>query len=211
MKTKSLSIAFMLLLSFCFSCSKEKQNPPVDPQAAVLKYKSPAGPNDKMVLDLKTQKIHATFYLKVASDDFTQEGTLELFEISSGGINAHGLAYRYADSINPDNPDNGEDVDMKIDLQFDNVKNWRVGDTIKIMSLNEKSDPVFHILRPYFEERLKNYHNREMTQQELIDWNNSWNANHEDELDVNSYEINKKKFTPKITKQDMIIKLTARQ
>lgn len=207
MKTKFLPLAFMLILSFCFSCSKKKQTSSNTPQT-VLEHHLSAGPNDKLELDTKTQKIYATFYLKVKTSNFKQQGNPELFEIPIGSINAHGLAYRYVDLSYPDNPDDGENVDMKVEFKFDNVENWEIGNKIKIMSLNEKSDSVFRFLRPYFKERLMNYPESEMTKQELINWNTSWNNRNEDRLDVNSYVKNKEIFTPKLTKQDMIIKLT---
>lgn len=214
MKTK-LFLVTLISCVFLTNCKKKEQPEATQVKPLVKNCISTALPDDKLEFDKDENKIYGIIHLKVASKDFQKAGEIELFEVIQNHNTYHGIAYRY---VNSDNTiiDNGDTETMEVKFEFENNQNWAEGECIKIMSLNESNQNAFKDLRPYFEKRLSEYPNIEMSVTQLKDFDTEWNSKHEDtnsrHLRVNTHldedDKEKEKFTPKLTKQDMIIRLT---
>lgn len=170
-------------------------------------------------LDTTTNRLYADLWMDVTNDEFKFADDFMLLQTPD---NYRGIVFRYFNT--KDNaPDKGKPaVPMHIVFECENKSNWKIDETIRVMSLNEKEHAVFEGLKPYFEARINKFKNNTVTLAELIAFNEEWNRlnpkNHvttaqsvsqqdNDSTDNQGYRV----MTPRLTKDGSMLSITRRR
>ncbi|MFP9112722.1 hypothetical protein ACLI1A_02195 [Flavobacterium sp. RHBU_3] len=127
---------------------------------------------DTIKLNAATGKLYISVTLDVASANFRAVTPGKLFQSASG---YKGIAYRYYDIVN-NTADNGTGYPMTVTFELDNTYKWKVGDSVRIMSLNEDTQTNFDNLSTYFTQRLEYLQDGVCTQEDLEEINFQWNS-----------------------------------
>jgi hypothetical protein len=219
MKLKFILPLYLALASatFCgrkITEEKEIASPAkLTPTAAIASTGKVTG---TLELEPETNTIYADIWLKVSSHDFKFAHDYMPLQTDNGH---KGIAFRYYDTV--DNaPDNGKDtVQIHVVFNFINEMEWRVDDTIRVMSLDEDKKDNFEDLKPYFLKRMDFFGNEPCNYEQLLAFNGEWNsANPENQVTTAKEDAeeapeksNKKKrqvkMTPKLTKDDGVLTL----
>jgi len=219
MKVKFLIPFYILLASITFCTRKmsdDKDTTPEDRQEQLITAKQDTTAPDKisgtLELDSVSNTVYADVWLNVSSPNFV---SADDFMPMQSHDSYKGIALRYYDNVNND-PDNGKDtVRLHITFNFKNELNWRVNDTVRLMSLDEENKTAFHDLKPYFDQRMDHFKNQETNLNQLLAFNTAWNTNNPSNPVVTGKDGGKKKpgskLIPRLTKDDGILSLTLKR
>lgn len=173
----------------------------------------------KIELDTTSNRLYADIWMDVASAEFKYA---EDFMVLQTPDNYKGIVFQYFNNKNNE-PDGGNPaVPMHIVFDCENTNSWKVDDTVRIMSLNEKEHTVFEGLKPYFEERMSKFKNKSTTLADLITFNDEWNRlhpnNHVNTVEsINQHESDStdnegfRIMTPRLTKDGSMLSITRRK
>lgn len=178
---------------------------------------------NKIEFDEATNTIYVDFYFPVRSSEFVYAN--DFIPITSKS-DYKALAFRYYDTNNPSVYDNGEEKHlMHVSFNFIKPSKWSIGNDIRLISLNEDNTDDFHNLNVYFEERAEVFMNESATIWDIIKFDAVWNLkntnnqvltrtsdpikkNKPNKIINKSLENYSRPYKPKLTKQDMIVKIT---
>lgn len=217
-------IPFYLMLGLVTFCtrkgSEEKQELVTDEKANVEAVA--ASISGKLQLDTVSNRIYADITVYVSNNDFRYAEDFMAMQTTG---NYKGIAFRYYDPVNNE-PDNGNPtIPMRVAFDFDNKDNWRINDSVRVMSFNEEEHAVFTGLKTYFLERMSAFQNNPITYSQLVSFNQAWNANNRDNIVEPSTEedtdsissgnnnraVKSMAFLPRLSKDDGILSLTLKR
>jgi len=213
MKLKFLIPFYIVLMSITFCSRKssdEKEKSSKQPSA--LRATSADDMTGTVVLDTATNRIFADLWLNVSNADFKYAN--DFMQIQTTG-NYKGITFRYFDTVN-NKPDSGLDsIPMHVVFNFANNKNWRINDSIRLMSLNEEQNSTFVGLKPYFEKRIEHFQNNNVSFSDLVAFNNQWNEDNPKNPVVTATDSVQPsrilRFIPRLTKDGTIVSLKLKQ
>lgn len=117
--------------------------------------------------------------------------------------NYNAVSFRYRNILGQ--KDNDENDMLYIKFNFKNKYEWKEGDTVRIMGMNENSKKSFESLKPYFEERMNYFKNKDVFTMDLRAFNKTWNDKQSDKkLRVATYP-DKDPKKPRLAKGDLIL------
>jgi hypothetical protein len=101
-----------------------------------------------------------------------------------------------------------------VEFKLDNSeKKWKIGNDIRVISLNEEDSATFVKLKPYFIKRMEDYGNTPISMKQLKIFDAAWNKDHQNQPDLQVRTRTEKSAklidrSPKVTKDDNILSLT---
>lgn len=219
MKIKFLLPFYLVLATITFCSRKVSDDKEAINQKQETFIEAPANkntiadPDNKisgtLELDTATNTIYANLTMYVASSNFKYANNYMPLQTGNYG----GLALRYYDTVN-NAPDNGPwNVPLTIQFTFPNTKNWQVNDNIRVMSLDEETQSVFTGLQPYFLARMAAFRDIPVTNPQLVNFNNQWNAGNPlnpvttGTPNTKEGDTEVKGFIPRLTKDDTVLSL----
>lgn len=216
MKLKYLLPFYLLLASitFCSRTASDKKEKTMKAETATTEAAATVSPGiaGTLELDTVTNIIHANLVMGVTNRDFKYSGNFMPLETPDG---YKGISFMYFDTVK-NIPDNGKpSAAMRIKFSFSNTGNWKINDSVRIMSLDEDEKATFEGLKPYFEQRMAAFKNAPISLEQLQAFNAAWNANNKDNPVTGPTEVSGPKkrkpdqdvFIPRLTKDDIILSL----